>query len=155
MFWGCCTHTSLVYDAWEEKKTWRKFSRWLMKADSPLPRATACWGPLSRGVSLSPHWSPGPYTAPRKRLHAGGNLHSSHQGLSRATTMCTLPSSGRIENYLALLMLWRSLCVSSERSEGTRISTGLILRTRLSSSERDGPSGKQSRNTSPVLGWTA
>lgn len=66
-----------------------------------------------------------------------------------------LPPSALAANYLALVMLCRSLEVSSERSEGTRISTGLIFRTRASTSERDGPSGKQSSNTSPVLGWTA
>lgn len=66
-----------------------------------------------------------------------------------------LPSSVFPAYYLALVMLCRSLSVCSERSEGTRISTGLILRTRHSSSEREGPSGKQSRSTSPVLGWTA
>lgn len=96
---------------------------------------------------------------PGKTPPAGENLNWISTGCtdshSCVTTECTLPSSGHTENYLALLMLLRSLWVSSERSEGTRISTGLILRTRFSNSDRDGPSGKQSRKTSPVLGWTA
>lgn len=75
--------------------------------------------------------------------------HSS--GINRRT----LPPSAQTGDYLELEMLWRSLWVCSERSEGTRISTGLIFKTRPSSSERDWPSGKQSISTSPVLGWTA
>ncbi len=66
-----------------------------------------------------------------------------------------LPPAALSADYLALVMLCRSLLVCSERSEGTRISTGLIFRIRLSTSERVGPSGKQSSSTSPVLGWTA
>lgn len=62
------------------------------------------------------------------------------------------PPPSALTDYLTLVMLCRSLCVCSERSEGTRISTELIFRTRPSTSERDGPSGKQSSNTSPVLG---
>lgn len=96
-------------------------------------------------------------------LPTQGNLNTIGQNELNAVSGSTdktltrpiLPPSGPTVDYLPFVMLCRSLQVCSERSEGTRISTGLIFRTRPSSSERDWPSGKQSSNTSPVLGCTA
>lgn len=65
---------------------------------------------------------------------------------------CRLPPGVLKVDYLALAMLCISLCVASDASEGMMISTGLILTTRPSNSERDDPSGKESTSMSPVLG---
>lgn len=59
----------------------------------------------------------------------------------------------RVTN-LARARVRRSRSVVSHRLEGTRISTGWILRTLASSSERDALSLKQSTITSPMLGCT-
>lgn len=56
--------------------------------------------------------------------------------------------------YLAREILRSSLSVSSERSDGTRISTGWIRSTLDSSSDRDVLSVKQSTIKSPMVGWT-
>lgn len=55
---------------------------------------------------------------------------------------------------LARAMVRRRRSLVSDRLEGTRISTGWILRTLASSSERDELSLKQSTITSPMLGCT-
>lgn len=39
---------------WWEKKTWRKFSNQLHKADLRLLRTKTCWGPFSRGFLTEP-----------------------------------------------------------------------------------------------------
>lgn len=121
-----------------------------------------CCGPLSYHLTMSLLWFPHLYWSIEKsrqnnHLPAWGNLNKLPQNetQTRVENGYILPPRVLMVDYLALAMLCRSLWVCSERSEGTRISTGFIFRRRVSSSERDWPSGKQSSNTSPVLGWTA
>lgn len=70
---------------------------------------------------------------------------------SSLSSVIKMSTSG---GYLARAMLRRSLSVCSERSKGTRISTGWIRSTLDSSSERDVLSVKQSTIRSPMVGWT-
>lgn len=80
------------------------------------------------------------------------NQNAIPQNVFTSANGCRLPPGVLNVVYLALAMLRISLCVSSDASEGIMISTGLILTTRPSNSERDDPSGKESTSTSPVLG---
>lgn len=110
--------------------------------------------PLLYNLSMAMYWFSYPgwsHRGPPEEPHLNVILHN----VLTSAHGSRLPPSGQQADYLALAMLCVSLRVSSDASEETRISTGLILTTRPSSSERDGPSGKQSNSMSPVLGWTA
>lgn len=80
------------------------------------------------------------------------NLNAIPQTVLTSANGCRLPPGVLKVDYLALAMLCISLCVASDASEGMMISTGLILTTRPSNSDRDDPSGKESTSMSPVLG---
>lgn len=131
----------------------------IILVNKKLPRAgrqsiESSFFPLLYNLSMAVHWFSYPgwtHRGPPEEPDLNVILHN----VLTPAHGSRLPPSGREADYLALAMLCVSLRVSSDASEGTRISTGLILTTRPSNSERDGPSGKESNSMSPVLGWTA